>query len=407
MSIDCCRSRSRLASLRALGPTHPARILIATTIGIVAIGCSKSAGLGTGSGGVPSEGGATASGGSDQGGAGSVPIGAGGYLGTGGSPGSGGDVATGGMVETAGRLGAGGIRATGGAMSQDGGSRDLPAGTGGATSGGASGTGGAGVGDTMGAGGAGGGNSGTVVKGGSSGTGGVATGGSSTSTSPVAIDCNATLPSTGVQHSGNTQGTLGDLAWSLWSNGGGVTMTTFDRPAFRAAWGPNSGDVLARFGVDFGNGGLTYDHYGPITAQFFEIKSGTGGGYSYIGVYGFSADPCVEFYIVEDSYVAMPVKPYSTTHKGTVAIDGASYDLYSGSVTAADVSSCRGAPWRLFYSVRQTARTCGQISITQHFDAWKAAGMVLGDLTQVAVLAEVGGGTGSIDFPLANVMLGQ
>ena len=183
-------------------------------------------------------------------------------------------------------------------------------------------------------------------------------------------------------------------------------MTTFDTPAFRATWGPNSGDVLARFGLDLGTSGLTYDQYGPITAEFAETKSGTGGGYSYIGIYGFTIDPCVEFYIVEDSYSAMPFEPYSTSKKGTVTIDGASYGLYSGSMTSTGSSACRGSSWRLFYSVRQTARTCGQISITQHFDAWKAAGMNLGNLALVQILAEVGGGTGSIDFPIANVTIG-
>jgi hypothetical protein len=260
----------------------------------------------------------------------------------------------------------------------------------------------------MDAGGARGGTSGTTVgRGGSLGTGGAATGGSSTGTGTVTIDCNAAMPSNGVQHSGNTQGTLGNLAWSLWSNGGGATMTTFDTPAFRATWGPDSGDVLARFGLDFGNDGLTYDQYGPITAQFTETKSGTAGGYSYIGIYGFSTDPCVEFYIVDDSYIAMPIKPYSTSNKGTYTLDGGSYDLYSGSVTSAGDSSCRGSAWQQFYSVRQTARTCGQISITQHFNAWNAAGMKLGSLLQVAILAEAGGGTGSIDFPIANVTIGQ
>jgi hypothetical protein len=279
----------------------------------------------------------------------------------------------------------------------------------------------------MGAGGARGGTSGTAV--GSSGTGGVATGGVATggvatgrsstggsstggvatggSTGTVPIDCNAAMPANGVLHSGNSQGTLGNLAWQLWSNGPGPTMTTFDTPAFRATWGPDSGDVLARFGLDFGDSGLTYDQYGPITAQFAETKSGTGGGYSYIGIYGFSTDPCAEFYIVDDSYLAMPIEPYATAHKGTATIDGVSYDLYSGTLTSAGDSSCRGSIWYQFYSVRQTARTCGQISITQHFDAWKAAGMKLGSLALVQVLAEVGGGTGSIDFPIATVTIGQ
>ena len=55
------------------------------------------------------------------------------------------------------------------------------------------------------------------------------------------------------------------------------------------------------------------------------------------------------------------------------------------------------------WSVRSTARSCGQISVTQHFDAWKAQGWSLGNLTSVLVNVEVGGGTGSNDFPMADV----
>jgi endo-1,4-beta-xylanase len=103
----------------------------------------------------------------------------------------------------------------------------------------------------------------------------------------------------------------------------------------------------------------------------------------------------------------MPIKPYQTTNKGTVTIDGGSYALYSGTVTATGASSCSGSTWDQFYSVRQTSRTCGQISLTQHFDAWQAAGMTLGRLLVTQILVEVGGGTGSIDVPIANVTIGQ
>jgi hypothetical protein len=382
---------------------------------IAATGCGKSADPAAGTGGASSQGGATATGGSGQSSAASGgtsgfggQTGAGGSIGTGGrvgadaaldasdAPSAGGSVSSGGTLATSGGSGSGGTSGAGGLVSRDGGSADLSAGTGGAGSGG-----------TLGTGGARGGTSGTTVGGGGSvGSGGPATGGSSTSTGSVIVDCNAALPSNGELHTGNTHGTAGALAWSLWSNGSGATMTTFDRPAFRMTWGPNSSDALARLGLDFGDSGLTYDQYGPITAQFSETKSGSGGGYSYIGIYGFSTDPCVEFYIVDDSYTAMPFKAWSAADKGTVTIDGDSYTLYSGTLSSTDSSSCRGSIWYQFYSIRQTARTCGQISITQHFDAWKAAGMKLGKLAQVQVLAEVGGGTGSIDFPVANVVIG-
>ena len=57
------------------------------------------------------------------------------------------------------------------------------------------------------------------------------------------------------------------------------------------------------------------------------------------------------------------------------------------------------------YSVRQTARQCGRISISQHFSEWVKAGQTLGNLVEVRVFVEVGGGTGSIDFTTARVEL--
>lgn len=44
-----------------------------------------------------------------------------------------------------------------------------------------------------------------------------------------------------------------------------------------------------------------------------------------------------------------------------------------------------------------------EISVTEHFNAWAAAGMTLGKLDQAQLLIEVGGGTGTIDFTVANV----
>ncbi len=381
-------------------------MLVAGVVGIVAMGCGGSNGRGTGTGGVFGPGNPNATGGAASGGAPSADArtGAGGSAGSGGqtnghrdsgdAASTGGTIASGGNAGTLGRTDARDTGASGGSVGRDA-ALDAPGVAGGASSGGMTGVGGAS-----------GGVSGTSVGGGGTlGTGGVATGGAS-GTGTLTIDCNAVMPSNGVEHSGNTQGTLGTLAWNLWSNGTGATMTVFDVPAFRVTWGPKSGDVLARLGLDFGESGLTYDQYGPITAQFTETKSGTGGSYSYIGVFGFTVDPCVEFYIVDDSYSAMPFVPWAMASKGTVTIDGDAYDLYSGTVVSTGSSSCRGSTWYQFFGVRQSARTCGQIPLTQHFDAWKAAGMKLGNLTRIEILAEVGGGTGSIDFPIANVIIG-
>lgn len=47
------------------------------------------------------------------------------------------------------------------------------------------------------------------------------------------------------------------------------------------------------------------------------------------------------------------------------------------------------------------------MSVTQHFDAWKAAGMTLGKMDEAQILVEVGGGSGSVNFAYANVTTSQ
>ena len=56
-----------------------------------------------------------------------------------------------------------------------------------------------------------------------------------------------------------------------------------------------------------------------------------------------------------------------------------------------------------FWSMRQTARQCGHISISEHFKAWANLGMTLGKIEECRILVEVVGGAGNIDFTTATV----
>ncbi len=221
-------------------------------------------------------------------------------------------------------------------------------------------------------------------------------------------DCNATMPSGGQQHSGNGQGGSGNLAWQIWSNVGTGDMTTFDVPAFIASWN-NSGDYLGRIGYEWGNNGAPYTSHGTITAQFVANRSGSGGGYSYIGMYGWTTNPCVEWYVVDDSYNNMPVNPGNTTNKGEVDIDGGTYIMYTRNTSGTGGSRCSGVSnWIQYYSVRRTARSCGVITLSDHFDAWQSLGMDMsGNLLEAKILVEVGGGQGSVEYPVANVVAEQ
>ena len=332
--------------------------------------------------------------------------------GTGGAKGGAANAGTGSQAGTpanGGKPGAGGtIGVGGGGGGGGGGSGSAPIAGQGGHSGGAGAGGHAGGGTTGGAGRGGGfggfGGFGGSGAGGAGSGGGGTSGGSSGGGGSVEDPCTVNaLPSGGKEHaSNNASGTAAGLSWTIWSNTNSGSITTFDTPAFSAKWN-NAGDFLARVGLQW-NATKTYDQYGTITAQFNSKKSGSAGGYSYIGMYGWSVDPCVEWYVVDDSWNKMPVNPGSTTNKGTADIDGGKYTLYTRNTTGTGGSKCPGtSQWLQFYSVRQTARSCGQISLTKHFDAWKAAGMALGKMDQAQILLEVGGGQGSVEFPVANV----
>ncbi len=308
---------------------------------------------------------------------------------TGGSPGTGGVTHSGGATGTGGLPGTGGVVSTGGVTGTGG----LTGSGGSAGRGGTSGSGGTGPGGRGGSGGSG--------RAGASGSGG-ATGGT-TGTGGLSGTCTVgSVPGGGTQHcSSNASGTVGNQQWTVWSSGGGGCLTTYgSSAAFSASWN-NSGDFLARVGLAMGSS-KTPDQYTDISADFAQKKSGSGGGYSAIGVYGWSVSPLVEFYVEEDSYNNLAA-PYGGTKKGTFTIDGeGTYDVYEHQQV--NQPSIQGnATFEQFYSVRQGARTCGHISLSKHFAQWKTFGMTLGKMEEAKILVEAGGGSGSIDFPTASV----
>ena len=197
---------------------------------------------------------------------------------------------------------------------------------------------------------------------------------------------------------------MGNYGWSIWSSGSGGCITPYGvDAAFTATWN-NSGDFLAREGFQW-NETQTYDQLGDISADYAYTTSGdAGGSYSYIGIYGWSNNPLIEFYIVDDWFGNGP--PSITwgdgVQTGTLDVDDGTYKIYTH--TQENQPSIHGtATFVQYYSVRQTPRQCGHISITKHFDKWAELGMNLGVMYEAKILVEVGGGQGSIDFTAATM----
>jgi len=350
---------------------------------LLAVGCSSkeggtlgaggsAAGSHTGNGGSATNGGTTASGGTTNSGG---TTGAGGNTGKGGSTGTGGSTGSGGIL-------AGGTSGSGG----------VP-GSGGAGKGGSTGSGG-----VPGSGGISGRDGGPGSDGAPDGSGAALDGGTST------VNCSATMPSGGTVCSGNNcNGQADGLGYGIWESGSGGSITYFTNAhAFSASWVPSSADFLAHLGLDF-RPAKAYTAYGTITAEFVEIKTATTAPpWSMIGMYGWTNSPCVEWYINEDSFNNL-----GGGGSITATIDGATYYLKTVQTTgtggANACESGHSGPWTQMISTRKTARTCGTITVSDHFAAWAAQGWSLGSLTSVHINVEVGGGTGKIDFPVANV----
>ena len=180
--------------------------------------------------------------------------------------------------------------------------------------------------------------------------------------------------------------------YEIWYQGGNNSMTSYDNGTFKASWS-GTNDFLARVGFKYDEKS-TYEDVGPIDAYFNWKKDGSAGGYNYIGIYGWTVDPLVEYYIVDDWYN----KPgaYLGQKKGEFTVDGDTYEIYQN--TRVQQPSIKGTQtFPQYFSVRRSARSCGHIDVTAHFKKWESMGMQMGKMYEAKVLVEAGGGSGSFD----------
>ena len=313
-------------------------------------GGTQGFGATAGSGGIPGTGGMPGTGGTSGSGAAGTSSpgtarGSGGLPGSGGNSGSGGRSATGGVASTGGSPGSGGRIATGGVT-----------GTGGVVSTG-----------------------GTRSTGGATGTGGVI--------------CAGGPLSGGKQYCSYGDGDVGNgYTYRLWAQKPGSSCMTIYGvdAAFSASW-TSPGDMLAYVGLSF-DGTKTYDQMGTFFSELSFVKTGSSGS-GYVGIHGETKDPACEFYIVEDWFGSRQVDGQKVT---TITVDGGDYDVYSKQTTST------GGTLLEIFSVRRTARQCGQVSISDHFAGWATAGLKLGKMQAANVYAEATD-TGTIDFMAATL----
>jgi len=204
------------------------------------------------------------------------------------------------------------------------------------------------------------------------------------------------------------------IGYELWNEGGnGGSATFYDDGSFKCDM-TGAKDYLCRSGLSF-NSDKTHEELGHMKADFKLVKSGLSGiQYSYIGIYGWTREPLVEWYIVDNTGSDyMPgdwvAQGSSAKKHGTYDIDGAKYVVYEGDRTSYSIDG-DNTYFKQYFSVRTSKRDCGTIDITAHFKKWEELGMKMGKMHEAKILGEAGNSNGAqakgvYDFPYAKVYI--
>jgi endo-1,4-beta-xylanase len=182
----------------------------------------------------------------------------------------------------------------------------------------------------------------------------------------------------------NATGTHDGYDYELWfdnrGNVGTGSMTLSSGGTFSCKW-EKAENFLARKGKKF-NETKTFRQLGDIKLEYSCDYNPQGN--SYMCVYGWTVDPLVEFYIVEN-YGTW--RPPGSGFIETVTIDGESYDIFK--MTRKNQPSIKGtATFDQYWSVCNTQRTSGTIPVSKHFKQWKRHGLKMGKMNEVAFCIE-------------------
>ncbi|KAJ7466066.1 putative endo-1,4-beta-xylanase B precursor [Mycena latifolia] len=160
-------------------------------------------------------------------------------------------------------------------------------------------------------------------------------------------------------------------------DGDAVTYTNLDDSDYSIQWKDNSGYFIGGKG------------WNPGSAQSLASPDRN----SSLSIYGWTTDPLVEYRIIES--LASDVDPVlDLTLQGTVTSDGSVYNIYK--TQQVNATSIMGtSTFSQYWSIRQSTRGDGFVTIANHFNAWAAVGMPLGELGYQIIATEGHSGSGS------------
>ncbi|PNS17883.1 hypothetical protein CAC42_6 [Sphaceloma murrayae] len=179
------------------------------------------------------------------------------------------------------------------------------------------------------------------------------------------------------QNTPSSQGTSNGYFYSFWSDGqGSVQYTNGAGGSYSVKWSGNGNWV----------GGKGWKTGSARTIKYSGNYAPNGN--SYLSVYGWTRNPLIEYYIVENFHPSY--NPSSAAKKlAEVTSDGSVYDILT--TTRTNQPSIDGTKtFQQYWSVRRNKRTSGTVTLKNHFDAWSRAGLKLGTSFDYLILATEG-----------------
>ncbi|HEX5114220.1 MAG TPA: glycoside hydrolase family 11 protein [Pseudonocardiaceae bacterium] len=180
----------------------------------------------------------------------------------------------------------------------------------------------------------------------------------------------------------NQSATNSGSYYQMWSAGtGSACMTMNSATSYSTTWS-GIGDFVAGVGWNPGSN---------RTVNFTSSLNATGGT-SLVSLYGWSTNPLVEYYVMEN-YKGSP--PTAGTFKGQVTSDGGTYNIYEHQQV--NQPSIQGTTtFEQYLAIRTTPVSSGTITMSNFFNAWASHGMNLGTLNyQILATESFGGGSGN------------